>query len=73
GGLIGYAKTGSIPSAVAGVAFGAAYAYSGYRIKQNQDLGIELATGTSFALAASQLPRAIKLAKPMPIALSATA
>jgi uncharacterized membrane protein (UPF0136 family) len=47
---------------------------TGYRIKQNQDYGTELAMGNSFILAASMFPRIIKTGgrAPVPIALGLT-
>jgi uncharacterized membrane protein (UPF0136 family) len=46
----------------------------GYRIKQNQDYGTELALGNSIALLGSAVPRIIKTGgrAPVPIALGAT-
>jgi len=46
----------------------------GYRIKQNQDYGTELALGNSIALLGSAIPRIMKTGgrAPVPIALGAT-
>jgi uncharacterized membrane protein (UPF0136 family) len=46
----------------------------GYRIKENQDYGTELALGNSVALLGSAVPRIIKTGgrAPVPIALGAT-
>ncbi|KAF8477187.1 transmembrane proteins 14C-domain-containing protein [Kalaharituber pfeilii] len=70
GGVIGYLKTGSVPSIVAGVGVGALYTYSSFRIRNNQPYGIELAILASVILAGSSIPRAIKTKKPLPSALS---
>jgi uncharacterized membrane protein (UPF0136 family) len=47
---------------------------AGYRIKENQDYGTELALGNSIALLGSAVPRIIKTGgrAPVPIALGAT-
>lgn len=47
---------------------------TGYRIKQNQDYGTELALGNSIALFGSAVPRIMKTGgrAPVPIALGAT-
>lgn len=47
---------------------------TGYRIKENQDYGTELALGNSLALLGSAVPRIIKTGgrAPVPIALGAT-
>jgi uncharacterized membrane protein (UPF0136 family) len=47
---------------------------TGYRIKQNQDYGTELALGNSLLLMGSAVPRLIKTGgrAPVPIALGAT-
>ncbi|KAL3230197.1 Uncharacterized protein RNJ44_01560 [Nakaseomyces bracarensis] len=57
GGIIGYMRKKSIPSLVAGLAFGSVYAISGYLLHMNRDYGLELALGTSVALAASGIFR----------------
>jgi uncharacterized membrane protein (UPF0136 family) len=46
----------------------------GYRIKENQDYGTELALGNSIALLGSAIPRIMKTGgrAPVPIALGAT-
>ncbi|KAB5580568.1 transmembrane proteins 14C-domain-containing protein, partial [Coniochaeta sp. 2T2.1] len=73
GGIIGYARTGSLPSVIAGVSVGALYALGGYRIQNNQQYGIELALLASVVLGGSSIPRAIRLQKPVPVALSVVA
>ncbi|KAH8668565.1 transmembrane proteins 14C-domain-containing protein [Xylariales sp. PMI_506] len=73
GGSIGYARTRSTPSLVAGVGLGLSYAFAGYLIKENKDYGTELALGNSLFLTGSAVPRVIKTkAKaPVPLALLA--
>jgi len=73
GGSIGYIKTGSVPSLVAGLFIGALYTYSSQRIRNNQPYGIELALLASTILGGSSLPRAIRTGKPLPQALSVLA
>ncbi|KAF2022914.1 hypothetical protein EK21DRAFT_82009 [Setomelanomma holmii] len=74
GGTAGYLRTRSTPSLVAGLVLGASYGYAGYRIKQNQDYGTELALGNSVVLLGSAVPRILKTGgrAPVPIALGAT-
>ncbi|KAK7931335.1 hypothetical protein PG985_002047 [Apiospora marii] len=71
GGTMGYVRTRSTPSLVAGIGLGASYAYAGYLIKQNRDNGTELALGNSALLTASAIPRIIKTGgrSPVPLAL----
>ncbi|KAI0178111.1 hypothetical protein LQW54_002729 [Pestalotiopsis sp. IQ-011] len=73
GGTMGYARTKSTPSLVAGLGLGASYAVAGYLIKENKDYGTELALGNSIALLGSAVPRIIKTGgrAPVPIALGA--
>ncbi|KAI5801606.1 transmembrane proteins 14C-domain-containing protein [Peziza echinospora] len=73
GGIIGYARTGSIPSIVAGVGVGALYLYSSKRINNKEAYGVELALLASTILAGSSIPRALRSGKPLPTALSALA
>ncbi|KAK6342686.1 hypothetical protein TWF718_008079 [Orbilia javanica] len=73
GGAMGFARTGSIPSLVAGVGIGAMYGYSGYLLKKNANYGIELAILASLVLGGAMIPRAIKTRKPLPIAMSVLA
>lgn len=70
GGIMGYARSGSIPSIVAGCSVGLLYLLGGYRIQNRQAYGIELALLASLVLASSAFPRAIRLGKPVPIMLS---
>ncbi|KAF8453491.1 transmembrane proteins 14C-domain-containing protein, partial [Terfezia claveryi] len=73
GGIIGYVKSGSVPSFAAGVGVGALYTYSSQRIRDNQPYGVELALLASTVLAGSSVPRAIKTGKPLPQVLSVLA
>lgn len=73
GGIIGYAKTGSLPSVIAGCSVGLLYAIGGYRIQNNQPYGIETCLLASIVLGGASLPRAIRLRKPVPILLSVLA
>eukprot|EP01097_Dermamoeba_algensis_P005766 TRINITY_DN3639_c0_g1_i1.p1 TRINITY_DN3639_c0_g1~~TRINITY_DN3639_c0_g1_i1.p1 ORF type:complete len:123 (-),score=32.30 TRINITY_DN3639_c0_g1_i1:52-420(-) len=69
GGVAGYAKTQSKPSLIAGVSIGLLYGISGLLIKENNDLGYDLATVTSAVLGLAMIPRAVKTKKIVPIAL----
>ncbi|KAJ1655625.1 hypothetical protein IWQ61_004657 [Dispira simplex] len=73
GGLMGFSRTRSVPSLVAGVGIGAAFGAAGYLISQNRDWGYELASGTSYALLLSSLPRALRTHKPVPLVLTTAA
>ncbi|OAL55849.1 hypothetical protein IQ07DRAFT_595502 [Pyrenochaeta sp. DS3sAY3a] len=70
GGSIGYLRTGSLPSIIAGVTVGSLYILGGLRIQQGASYGVELALLASIILAGSSIPRAIKSGKPLPIGLS---
>ncbi|CAI7616639.1 hypothetical protein N7455_008746 [Penicillium solitum] len=74
GGTVGFLRTRSAPSLIAGVGLGVSYAYSGYLIKENKDYGTELALGNSILLLGSAIPRIIKTKAraAMPLALGAT-
>jgi uncharacterized membrane protein (UPF0136 family) len=91
GGITGYARTGSIPSIVAGVTVGLLvspphqpnhpsrsndrkqYGLGGFRIRNRQAYGVQLALLASIVLAGSSVPRAIRSGKPLPIGLSVLA
>jgi len=74
GGSIGFYRTGSLPSLVAGVGVGSLYMYGGLRIRDRQAYGVEVALLASLLLAASSYPRAIKTGgKPLPVGLSVLA
>ncbi|KAG6032148.1 hypothetical protein E4U41_007308 [Claviceps citrina] len=67
---MGYVKTGSMPSIIAGTAVGVLYGLGGYRIQNRQSYGVELSLLASVVLGASAIPRAIRLRKPVPVLLS---
>lgn len=69
---MGYMRKKSLPSLFAGLAFGGVYAISGYLLHMNRDYGLELALGTSVALAASGVLRGALSAplKPIPVLLT---
>ncbi|KAK6851196.1 transmembrane proteins 14C-domain-containing protein [Apiospora arundinis] len=71
GGTMGYVRTQSKPSLIAGVGLGISYAYAGYLIKENRDYGTELALGNSALLTASAIPRIIKTGGRAPCAPNA--
>ncbi|KAH7170701.1 transmembrane proteins 14C-domain-containing protein [Dactylonectria macrodidyma] len=70
GGTMGYVKTGSLPSIIAGCGVGFLYTLGAYRIQTQQSYGVELCLLASVVLAGSAFPRAIRLRKPVPIVLS---
>ncbi|KAM5351710.1 hypothetical protein ACJ41O_004433 [Fusarium nematophilum] len=70
GGIMGYARTRSTPSIIAGCAVGLLYGLGGYRIQNEQPYGVELGLLASIVLGGSAFPRAIRLRKPVPILLS---
>lgn len=70
GGIIGYARTGSVPSVAAGLAVGLLYGIGGYRQQNRQPYGIELSLLASVILGGASIPRAIRLRKPVPVMLS---
>ncbi|KAL0934668.1 uncharacterized protein CTRU02_211467 [Colletotrichum truncatum] len=74
GGTAGFLKTQSKPSLIAGLGLGAAYAYSGYLLKENKDYGAELALGNSIVLLGAGASRAIRTGgrAPIPLALTVT-
>ncbi|KAF4810138.1 TMEM14 protein-like protein [Colletotrichum tropicale] len=72
GGTAGFLKTQSKPSLIAGLGLGAAYAYSGYLLKENKDYGAELALGNSIVLLGAGASRAIKTGGKAPIPLALT-
>lgn len=73
GGIIGFARTGSIPSVAAGLLVGLLYGIGGYRLQGRQPYGTEFALLASVVLGGASIPRAIRLRKPVPMALSVLA
>ncbi|KAJ5788506.1 hypothetical protein N7457_003496 [Penicillium paradoxum] len=74
GGIIGYARTGSIPSIAAGVSVGLVYLLSFLRLNAGQPYGEELGLLASAVLGGSSVPRVIKTGgKPVPVMLSVLA
>ncbi|KAF2498679.1 hypothetical protein BU16DRAFT_524765, partial [Lophium mytilinum] len=73
GGITGYARTGSLPSIIAGVTVGALYTIGGARIRSRATYGVEAALLASVILAGSSIPRAIRSGKPLPAGLSVLA
>ncbi|KAL1994529.1 hypothetical protein VTN49DRAFT_1999 [Thermomyces lanuginosus] len=73
GGVIGYARTRSVPSIAAGLSVGALYLLSFLRLRDQQPYGEELGLLASTVLGGASVPRAIRLRKPVPIALSVLA
>lgn len=73
GGIIGYARTGSVPSIAAGLSVGALYLYSFQRLRTGQTYGDELGLLASVVLGGSSIPRAFKTRKPVPMGLSLVA
>ncbi|KAI1465795.1 TMEM14-domain-containing protein [Daldinia caldariorum] len=70
GGTMGYVKTGSLPSVIAGWTVGILYGLGGYRLQSRQPFGIELALLASAILGGSSIPRALRSGKPVPTVLS---
>ncbi|KAF3028383.1 hypothetical protein E8E15_004270 [Penicillium rubens] len=74
GGIIGYTRTGSIPSIAAGVSVGLVYLLSFLRLRAGQSYGEELGLLASAVLGGSSIPRVIKTGgKPIPVVLSVLA
>ncbi|GAD97166.1 hypothetical protein NFIA_020950 [Paecilomyces variotii No. 5] len=74
GGIIGYARTGSIPSIAAGLSVGALYLLSFLRLRSGQSYGEEIGLLASAILGGSSIPRVIKTrGKPVPMGLSVLA
>ncbi|KAL3478789.1 transmembrane proteins 14C-domain-containing protein [Aspergillus californicus] len=73
GGSIGYFRTGSLPSIIAGLAVGGLYLLSYFRMRNAQAWGLEIGLLASIVLGGSSIPRAIRLMKPVPMVLSLVA
>ncbi|KAI9184317.1 hypothetical protein H9P43_003370 [Blastocladiella emersonii ATCC 22665] len=69
GGAVGYLRQRSRASLIAGLSFGALYAYSGYLLQNNAAYGTELALGTSLVLTAAMGPKALRGRKPHTVAI----
>ncbi|KAG8945594.1 hypothetical protein FRC04_000641 [Tulasnella sp. 424] len=73
GGVIGFARTGSIPSVIAGVSIGALYGRSADLIlRGDPHIGIQGAFAASVFLCVSSIPRALATKKPVPAILAVT-
>ncbi|KAH8075848.1 transmembrane proteins 14C-domain-containing protein, partial [Cristinia sonorae] len=70
GGLIGFARTRSIPSISAGLVVGLLYLWSANHLKNGSGPGLEGALGASALLLLSSAPRAAK--GPVPALLTVT-
>jgi uncharacterized membrane protein (UPF0136 family) len=70
GGIAGFARTGSLPSLIAGCGVGLLYGFGGHRIQNGDPNGTTWSLLASIVLGGSSIPRAIRLKKPVPVALS---
>ncbi|PWY95494.1 hypothetical protein BO94DRAFT_482034 [Aspergillus sclerotioniger CBS 115572] len=70
GGIIGYIRTKSLPSIIAGLSIGTLYLLSYLRLRAGQPYGIEIAFVASLVLGGASIPRAIKSRKTVPSVLS---
>ncbi|KAL4982846.1 transmembrane proteins 14C-domain-containing protein [Aspergillus falconensis] len=73
GGIIGYSRTGSLPSIIAGLSVGALYLLSFFRMRGGQTYGEEIGLLASVVLGGASIPRAIRLRKFVPVVLSVLA
>ncbi|EGC38460.1 hypothetical protein DICPUDRAFT_75993 [Dictyostelium purpureum] len=74
GGSIGYVKSKSLPSLIAGSVFGILYSSSAYFLHKNENkLGLGLSVITSSLLVGSMGKKAIATQKPVPIVMSSSA
>lgn len=72
--MIGFARTGSIPSIAAGLSIGVLYLVSAFRGRAGQPYAEEIGLLASAVLGGSSIPRAIKTGfKPVPTGLSVLA
>lgn len=70
GGLTGFYLKGSKPSLFGGLAVGVMYGLTGYLLKENNiDAGLPMGIASSALLVFGMLPRAIKVQKPLPVAM----
>ncbi|KIY43100.1 hypothetical protein FISHEDRAFT_78848 [Fistulina hepatica ATCC 64428] len=70
GGIMGFARRGSVMSLVAGLGVGSLYLYSAYRIRELSSYGLEGAAAASTILLLSSLPRVTKGPVPLMLAVS---
>ncbi|SCU96611.1 LAFA_0G07184g1_1 [Lachancea sp. 'fantastica'] len=72
GGAMGFARKGSKPSLLAGLAFGGIYGYAGYLLSKNADGGLEIALGASSLMLVTGIARGIpsRFRKPVPLVLT---
>ncbi|KAG9040967.1 hypothetical protein FS837_012902 [Tulasnella sp. UAMH 9824] len=71
GGVIGFARTGSVPSVIAGLSIGALYGRSADLILHGDpNVGIQGALAASVFLCVSSVPRALAKRKPVPAILA---
>ncbi|CBF74871.1 hypothetical protein AN4020.2 [Aspergillus nidulans FGSC A4] len=70
GGIIGYSRTGSVPSIIAGLSVGTLYLFSFLRLRSGQTYGEEIGLLASVVLGGASIPRAIRLRKLVPVVLS---
>jgi uncharacterized membrane protein (UPF0136 family) len=69
GGVIGYAKAGSLPSIIAGAVTGVLLLVAGWILPTNRMMGIVIGLIISFLLAAQFIPKLIRTGKVMPAGL----
>ncbi|TCD69133.1 hypothetical protein EIP91_008609 [Steccherinum ochraceum] len=72
GGVIGYARTRSVPSIVAGVSVGLLYLWAANNLRNGTGPGLEGALGASALLFLSSAPRAARTQAPVPAVLTLT-
>lgn len=70
GGIIGYVRTGSVPSIAAGLSIGTLYLAACVRLYNRQTYGEVLGLVASVVLGGSSIPRALKTQKTIPSVLS---
>jgi uncharacterized membrane protein (UPF0136 family) len=69
GGVIGYAKAGSLPSIIAGAVTGVLLLVAGWILPTNRMMGIVIGLIISFLLAAQFIPKLVRTGKAMPAGL----
>ncbi|KAL6777845.1 hypothetical protein ACKKBG_A15895 [Auxenochlorella protothecoides x Auxenochlorella symbiontica] len=74
GGVMGFARTASTPSLVAGVAIGGLFAYGGYLIQIGRsDRGHQVSLAASLVLLGAMGPRYLRTRKAMPAGVMSVA